>query len=41
MRGYIDFNKKERAMGPIEFAKKFYRFVNNNVFGKTLENVRE
>lgn len=37
---YIDFDSQKRRETTSDFGKDFFKLMNNSVFGKTTENVR-
>ena len=41
LKNYADFNTKKRQESPDEFNKNLYKFLNNCIYGKSIENQRK
>ena len=41
LKDYIDFNTQKRKLAKTEFEKLLPKNMNNSVYGKFIENIRE
>ena len=41
LKGYCDVNTEKRRLSNDEFNKELYKLMNNCIYGKSIENIRE
>ena len=41
LKKYLDFNKGKRKHAASSFEKNFFKLINNNAFGKIMENLKK
>ena len=41
LKKYVDFNTEKRKKSPDEFSKNMYKLLNNCIYGKSIENIRQ
>ena len=41
LKSYVDFNTEKRKESPDEFSKNLYKLLDNCIYGKSIENIRQ